>query len=208
MPRRRSSAAPVPAGDTPAPALDEPRDTGAPRPRSLDDLFSASYRELCSLAACIRRNDAHATISTSTLVHETWMKLSRAEGLESTTCLHLKHIVARAMRHYVIQAARRRRARKRGGLEIVVTLDESMNLPVSSDQELLVLDDALADLAKINRRQAELIELRFFAGSDVAEAARVLGVAEVTAERDWRAAKAWLATQIRRGNDRGAEVRK
>jgi RNA polymerase sigma factor (TIGR02999 family) len=176
-------------------------------PNSLDDLFNVSYRELCRLAACIRRSDAHATISTATLVHETWIRLSSAEGLESTTRLHLKHIVARAMRQYVIQAARRRRALKRGGMEIFVTLDESMDFPVSSDQELLALDDTLAELAHTNRRQADLIELRFFAGLDVAEAAEALGVAEVTAQRDWRAAKAWLAAQTRRGNEPGVDAR-
>ena len=165
---------------------------------SVDALFSASYRELCRVAACIRRADAHATISTSTLVHETWMKLARSPSLKPTQPLHLKRIVAKAMRHYLIEAARRRGAlKRRGGMQ--VTLNDSMDFPVSTDRELIALDDALAELARTNPRQAQLVELRFFACSEASEAAEILGVSEETARRDWRAAKAWLAIQIRRG---------
>ncbi len=78
----------------------------------------------------------HATNSTSALVHETWMKLARSRALRPTEQLHLKHIVAKAIRHYVIEAARRRGALKRGGA-MLVTLDNSMDLPVSSDRAFL-----------------------------------------------------------------------
>lgn len=104
------------------------------------------------------------------------------------------------MRQYVTDAARRRCASKRGGAAAAfVTLDDSADLPVADDRDLLVLDEALGELARTNARQAELVELRFFGGFEVAEAASLLGIAEATALRDWRAAKAWLASQIRRG---------
>ena len=183
--------------DGAAAAVEPERTPGTQLRESVDGLFARSYRELCRVAACIRRADAHATISTSTLVHETWMRLARSASIKPTEQLHLKHIVAMAMRHYVVEAARRRGALKRGG-GMMVTLDESMDLPISSDREFLALDDALAELARTNPRQAQLVELRFFAGSGVAEAAQILGVSEETARRDWRAAKAWLASQIRR----------
>ncbi len=96
------------------------------RRQALDDLFTAAYRELSRLASAIRRADANATIGTSTLVHETWLKLARSERLTSESPLHLKRVVAQAMRQYVVEAARRRCASKRGGgpaPAVVVTLD-------------------------------------------------------------------------------------
>jgi len=197
MPRRRQSASGISADGGAGAAVEREREAGAQLRESVDGLFSQSYRELCRVAASIRRADAHATISTSTLVHETWMRLARSTSLKPTEELHLKHIVAKAMRHYVVESARRRGALKRGG-GMLITLNESMDLPVSSDREFLALDDALAELARTNTRQAQLVELRFFAGSGVAEAAKILGVSEETARRDFRSAKAWLASQIRR----------
>jgi RNA polymerase sigma factor (TIGR02999 family) len=166
----------------------------------LDDLFSAAYRELRRMAASIKRADAKATISTETLVHETWMKLARSGTLAPKSELHLKHIVAQAMRQYLIETARQRCAAKRGGgAAAFITLDDSVDLPVSCDRDLLALDSALEELTRVNPRSASLIELRFFGGLDVAEAAGLLGIAESTALRDWRTAKAWLSSQIRRG---------
>jgi RNA polymerase sigma factor (TIGR02999 family) len=201
MPRLRRRGTLVPALDGESPAAGEQPESGAQHRQALDDLFDASYRELRRLAACIRRADAKATISTATLVHETWIKLAKSEALTSESQLHLKRIVAKAMRQYVTEAARRRCAIKRGGQgeAIFVALDESLDLPVSRDKDLIALDEALDELERMNPRQALLVELRFYGGCDVTEAATVLGIAEATALRDWRASKAWLASQIRRG---------
>ena len=82
-----------------------------------------------------------------------------------------------------------------------VTLDDSMGVPMTCDEDFLRLDAALDALAQVNPRQAELVQLRFFGGHDVAEASALLSIAEATALRDWRVAKAWLAAEIRkRGN--------
>jgi RNA polymerase sigma-70 factor, ECF subfamily len=169
--------------------------------QALDEFYNATYRELHRLAKAIKRADSKATISTTTLVHETWVRLAKSGTLTSDSRQHLKRIVAQAMRQFVVEAARRRRASKRGGgAAVVITLDESVDLRQSpDDQGLLALDAALEDLARLNSRQASLIELRFFGGLDVAEAAGLLGVSESTALRDWRVAKAWLASQIHRG---------
>ena len=167
---------------------------------SLDDLFSAAYGELRRLASVVRRGDPSATLNPTTLVNEAWLKLAKSPGFEGLSRLHFKRIVARAMRQVLVEAARRRHADKRGGDLIFVTLTESSAESATSSGELLALDSALEHLARLNPRQAEMVEYRFFGGLDVAETAEALGVSEATILRDWRAAKAWLATELRRTN--------
>ena len=101
------------------------------------------------------------------------------------------------MRQVLIEAARRRQANKRGGGAAVVTFDESLHEPASSSDELIALDDALDALGRIQPRQAMLVESRFFAGLEIAEIATLLQVSESTVLRDWRAARAWLANEMR-----------
>jgi RNA polymerase sigma factor (TIGR02999 family) len=167
--------------------------------RALDELFSLTYEELRRLASCVRRGDPSATLTPTVLVNEAWIKLSNSPELGSASRLHFKRIAARAMRQLLIEAARRRHSSKRGGEDdvTVVTYDESM-LPVTTcGKELLALDAALDELARIEPRQALMVESRFFGGLDVTETAALLNVSEATILRDWRAAKAWLAQALR-----------
>ena len=106
--------------------------------------------------------------------------------LLSTSVLHFKRI-----------AARRRTADKRGGGVAPITFDESAGELAAGDRELLALDGALEELARLNARQALTVEERFFGGLDMAETAALLEISEATVLRDWRAAKAWLAHQVR-----------
>lgn len=163
----------------------------------LDDLFSATYEELRRLAASIRRSDPGATLSPTALVNEAWLKLADSPRVARTSHVHFKRIAARAMRQVLIEAARRRNADKRGGGDAVVTFDEALVPAASSSDALLALDSALDALARINPRQATMVESRFFGGLDVAETADLLGVSEATILRDWRAARAWLAQELR-----------
>jgi RNA polymerase sigma factor (TIGR02999 family) len=166
---------------------------------ALDHLFSATYEELRRLASSVRRDDSNASLSPTTLVNEAWMKLAGSPAFRSTSPLHFKRIAARAMRQVLIEAARRRRAAKRGGDDVrFVTFDESIDHAASTADDLLALDTALDDLARLHPRQAAMVESRYFGGLDVAEAAALLDVSEATILRDWRAAKAWLAAQIAR----------
>jgi len=167
--------------------------------RALDELFSLTYEELRRLASYVRRGDPSATLTPTVLVNEAWLKLSNSPELASASRLHFKRIAARAMRQLLIEAARRRHSSKRGGDDdvTVITYDESM-LPVTTcGKELLALDAALDELARIEPRQALMVESRFFGGLDVTETATLLGVSEATILRDWRAAKAWLAQALR-----------
>jgi RNA polymerase sigma factor (TIGR02999 family) len=134
------------------------------------------------------------------LVNEAWLKLtgSRVIGA-STSRVHFKRIAARAMRQVLIEAARRRRSHKRGGGMAPVTFDDSLAQTTARADDVLALDAALDALARIEPRQAMMVESRFFGGLDVAETAELLGVSEATILRDWRAAKAWLARELTSG---------
>ncbi len=187
-----------PPGRAPSPDPAWNEDAGLPADRrAFDALFSATYEELRRLAANVRRGDPRATLNPTALVNEAWLKLAGNPAVARTSSLHFKRIAARAMRQVLVEAARRRYARKRGGRGAVfVTLDES--LPGgSTPDELLAIDGALEELARLEPRQAQMVELRFFGGLDVGETAELLEVSETTVLRDWRAVKAWLAAALR-----------
>jgi RNA polymerase sigma factor (sigma-70 family) len=186
------------------------------------------YEELRRLASFVRRNEVNATINSTALVHEAWLKLKDSPHLAAKEASHFKAIAAKAMRQVLVDEARRRGARKRGGSgeAILVALGDSPDeQPVAGSvfggpvpmavaspgansleiipcgAQLLELDAMLDELARLNARQAQIVEHRFFGGLSVAETAAELGVSESSVERDWRAAKAWLASKIRPEKD-------
>jgi RNA polymerase sigma factor (TIGR02999 family) len=171
-----------------------PEADGAGERRALDELFAVSYEELRRLAATVRRGDPSATLNPTALVNEAWLKLAGSPQLKSSSRLHFKRIAARAMRQILVDAARRRKSGKRSGLR-TVTFDDELN--VCEEKELLGLDEALKELAEIEPRQAMMVEARFFGGLEVAEVAALLETSEATIHRDWRAARAWLAHELR-----------
>jgi RNA polymerase sigma factor (TIGR02999 family) len=165
----------------------------------LDALFGATYEELRRLAALVKRQHKSATLNPTALVHEAWIKLSGSNGISASSELHFKRIAARAMRQVLIDNVRRRKATKRGGAEdVLVTMTLSPEPVVVAEDELLALDDSLDKLAQMNPRQATVVESRFFGGLEMAEVSELLGISEATVLRDWRAAKAWLAQEVRR----------
>src|SRR5688500_5443227 len=176
--------------------LGRPGETPEER-RALDELFSVTYEELRRLAASVMRGDPSATPTPTALVNEAWLKLADSPGVAATSRVHFKRIAARAMRQVLVEAARRRHAHKRGGGAAVVTFDDALDAPAASADEVLALDEELDGLARMNPRQAMMVESRFFGGLDVAETATLLGVSEATVLRDWRAARAWLALELR-----------
>ncbi|HUM05841.1 MAG TPA: ECF-type sigma factor [Terriglobales bacterium] len=169
--------------------------------RALDDLFSVTYEELRRLASSVKRGDQSATLSPTALVNEAWLKLANSPRFASTSRLHFKRIAARAMRQVLVEAARRRNAGKRGGPDAaVVPLDESKDGLAWAAEDVLALDRVLDELARVEPRQAMMIESRFFGGLDIPETAALLDVSEATVLRDWRAAKAWLAHELRKAS--------
>jgi RNA polymerase sigma factor (TIGR02999 family) len=165
---------------------------------SIDRLFSAAYEELRHLAARVQQGDAGRTLSPTALVNEAWLKLAGSAAVAASSPLHFKRIAARAMRQVLVEAARRRTAHKRGGGLPPVTFDEESLAGPAGPEEVLALDQALSALARLEPRQAQMVESRYFGGLEVAEIADLLGVSEATVLRDWRAARAWLNHELRR----------
>lgn len=163
---------------------------------ALDDLIPYVYDELRNLARKVRSDQAQATINTTGLVHEAYEKLLPSTGIDWQDRTHFFRVAARAMRQVLVDAARRRTAEKRGGTESPVTFDDRFYARPIDDAEMIALDDALDRLAKMDPRQARVVECRFFAGLTVEETASALDVSEPTVYRDWRSARAWLATQL------------
>lgn len=164
--------------------------------RDFDVLFTRVYDELHRLARRVRSGRAGETLATTALVHEAYVKLVPSADRTWESRAHFFGVAARAMRQVLVDAARRRQAGKRGGGVLPVTLGEDVPSPVADDDTILRLAEALERLGAIEPRAVRVVEHRFFAGLTTAETARVLRVSTGTVERDWRAARAWLASEL------------
>ncbi len=173
--------------------------------RALDDLFSLVYEELRRLASFKRRSEVNVTINSTAIVHEAWLKLKDSPHLASKPRSHFRSIAVRAMRQVLIDEARRRFALKRSGAaaDLLLLYGESPEQIAGREEELLSLDAALAELERLNARQARVVECRFFGGLSVSETAELLGVSESSVERDWRIVRAWLEARIRGSKETG-----
>jgi RNA polymerase sigma factor (TIGR02999 family) len=167
-----------------------------PKRESPDEIFSVAYEELRRLAASVRRDDPAATLSPTHLVNEAWLKLAGSPELADTTPLHFRRIAAQAMRQLLVEAARRRNARKAGVGLLPVTFDDGLDIRDAGPSDVIGLHEALERLARLDPRQAMMVESRFFGGLSIGEIAQVLGVSEATVQRDWRAARAFLASNL------------
>jgi RNA polymerase sigma factor (TIGR02999 family) len=163
------------------------------------------YRELRKVAgAHLRQARAPADLQPTALVHEVYAKLLGGHGADVNDRQHFFALAAKAMRQLCVDHARERRAHKRGGDLVAVTLDEAVAQAASFDVDVLDLDAALTELAALDAREARVVELRFFCGLPMEEVAAALGVSLATAEREWRAARAWLAGRLGARPDAGA----
>ena len=168
--------------------------------RALDELMPLVYKELHRLAArCMRGERAGHTLQTSALVNEAYMRLAGHEEIRWQNRTHFFAIAAQAMRRILVDHARRGGNRKRGGGAHKVALDEALVVSEERVAEVVALDDALKQLAEVSPRKSQLVELRFFGGLSIEEAAEVLGVSPGTAMRDWTFTKAWLRREITGG---------
>jgi RNA polymerase sigma factor (TIGR02999 family) len=165
---------------------------------SLHRLLSLVYSELRRLAHnYLRKERPDHTLQSAALVHEAYLRLMKQQPMHFENRAHFFAVSAQLMRQILVEYARRRKAAKRDpGYKL--TLDESLVPARTRSVDLIVLDDALNGLAKVDPRQCRIVELRFFGGLSIEETSQVLGVSPATVKREWNTAKLWLYNQIRR----------
>lgn len=165
---------------------------------AVDKLLPRVYDELRGLAAArLRAERAGHTLSATALVHEAYLKLVNQERADWKNRAHFFAIAARAMRRILLDYAIARKAEKRGGGEPMITLGDDSAARESDIEELLVIDQALTKLGALDKRQEQVVELRFFSGLKLEEIAEVLGVSLASVNRDWRTARAFLTAELR-----------
>jgi RNA polymerase sigma factor (TIGR02999 family) len=167
---------------------------------AFDRLVPLVYDELRRMAhRHLRRGSRGATLDTTALVHEAYLKLAASPGLQLHDRGHLMAVTARAMRQVIVSRARARLARKRGGGGVAVTLEEDKAGTTPAPEWLLDLDRALDRLRERDEQLARVFECRYFAGLGEEETAEAVGVPLRTAQRAWMRARAWLRSELTRG---------
>lgn len=173
-------------------------DAGAER-----ELLPLVYEELHGLARSAMRGEGPQTLQTTALVNEAWMRLFRGELVEPRDRGHFFCMAARAMRNVLVDAARARRAVKRGGRsdvelrELELLSDDAAARPM----DLLDVHEALEKLSAFDPELADLVELRFFAGLSIDETAEALGTSPSSVDRGWRVARAWMRSRLAESDD-------
>jgi len=165
--------------------------------QALEALVPLIYKELRNLAHnfLYRERPGH-TLQTTALVHEAYLKLIDQNDARWQNRAHFFAIAAQAMRRILIDSARKHAAAKRGGPQEELSLDEVADIALEPDSNLLKLDEALNQLAKIDPRQSRIVELRYFGGLTIEETAEVISVSPATVKREWMMARAWLHQEI------------
>ena len=173
----------------------EPDEKGEERDR-LDHLIPVVYEELRGLAGLLL--SGKAAIQPTSLVHEVYLRLLDQRRMDWQDRLHFLRIAARVMRRVLVDQCRARAAKKRGGLQVVLELEEALAVAAPEEADILTIDRLLDELQGRDPQQARIIELRFFAGLTVEETAAALGISKATVKRDWAMAKAWLTIEMKR----------
>jgi RNA polymerase sigma factor (TIGR02999 family) len=167
---------------------------------AFDRLVPLLYNDLRKIArAQLRRGRPGATLGTTVLVHEVYLKMADQQRLDARDRGHFLAISAHAMRQVIADYARRRTAAKRGGNSDPVPLDEAPQIADREARWLVDVDRALERLAARNERMARVVECRFFAGYSEEETAEALGTSLRTVQRDWMRARAWLKEELGTG---------
>jgi RNA polymerase sigma factor (TIGR02999 family) len=165
--------------------------------QALSALMPLVYDELRRLAASyMRRERPGQTLQATALVHDAYIRLMQDSKLSWQNRSHFFGIAARSMRQILVERARARRAAKRGGSRIRVTLDAGLLATEAPAIDLEALDEALTRLEALDAELAQVVEVRFFGGLSIDEAAEALDVSPATVKRRWTVAKAWLAREL------------
>jgi RNA polymerase sigma factor (TIGR02999 family) len=160
-----------------------------------EDLADAVYAELRRIARRHLRGERASTLQPTALVHEAFLRLVDQKSVSWQNRAHFFAVAAKMMHRILIDHARRKHAAKRGAGAATVAIDESLGA-AKREVDLVALDDALSALALLDARQSQIVELRFFGGLTIEETAAVINISPMTVKREWRMARAWLATQL------------
>jgi RNA polymerase sigma-70 factor (ECF subfamily) len=164
--------------------------------RAASELIPLIYRELHGIAAKhMRRERPNHTLQSTVLVHEAFLQLAGTDKVDWQSRAHFFALASRAMRRVLVDHARAVNAEKRPGAHQRVELESGLEAP-EQVVDLLALNEALERLATWDRRQSQIVEMRFFAGLNFEEIAEVMGISERTAKRDWTMARAWLHAEL------------
>ena len=162
-----------------------------------DQLIQAVYDKLHALAKELLRHESPAhTLQPTALVNEAYLRMVDQNRVDWKGTTHFYAISARMMRRILVDHARGKKREKRGGGRERIKLTEDICVANRDDEDVLDVDDAINKLSKLNPRQAEVVELRFFGGLSVAQVAEALGVSKRTIESDWTVLRAWLRREL------------
>jgi RNA polymerase sigma factor (TIGR02999 family) len=163
----------------------------------VDQLIPLVYDELRRLARSqLRRHGPDQSLESAALVHEAYLRLTGRTPPDWQNRAHFFGIAAHLMREILVDRARRVRAAKRGAGTRDLSLDEAIGLPHQKNVDIIRLDDALQQLAKLDERQCRIVELRFFAGLSVEETSVAMEISEATVSREWTTARQWLRHEM------------
>ncbi len=166
-------------------------------PAALEQLTPLIYGELRRIASgALKKESRHVPLETTGLVHEAFLRLLKTD-VDWQDRRHFFALSGRLIRRVLVDLARQRKSDKRGYGIPHLSLDSAQLTVVDKPPGILALDEALEALAKFDPRKAQVVELRFFAGLTIEETAETLEISHATVERDFQAAKAWLACEIR-----------
>jgi RNA polymerase sigma factor (TIGR02999 family) len=173
--------------------------------QALDELMPLVYDQLRQLAARqLRRERPNHTLHSTALVHEAYLKLIDQSRVQWKDREHFFAVASQAIRRILVSYARSHHALKRGAGNTLLAFDESIALPGRKDIDLVMLDDALEGLARLDPQQARIVELRFFGGLSIEGTAKTLEISTSTVNREWNLARAWLHREITRTTAYGA----
>jgi RNA polymerase sigma factor (TIGR02999 family) len=165
--------------------------------RALDHLIPLVYSELRRVARGHLKTERAQSLETTALVHETYLRLVDLNRMSIQNRTHFFAVAARLMRQILVDHARKKLTDKRGGGVTFIGVDDMSPAAASTTRvDILALDEALDQLARFDERLCRVVELKFFAGLNIGEAAEALNVSTATVERDWAVAKAWLYRRL------------
>lgn len=162
-------------------------------------LIPLVYDELRRLARqCLAGQKSNHTLQSTALVHEAYLRLVGSSSGGWNDRVHFFAVAAQTMRNILVDHARMKQAKKRGGNSITLVLDEELAIPKERAFDVIALDDALNGLAALDERQCRIVELRFFAGLSIEETSKALEISPATVKREWATARLWLLREINR----------